>query len=651
VIQWNWNFNDIGSGQNNFSTLKNPTHIYSSAGPRNVSLRAITDKGCENTQVINIAFGEKPLANFTFETECYVRDSAIQFIDTSVSRSAIESYIWKFHDKGNVTIRNEENPEYVFSGIAEHQVELTAITEFGCRDTVRKEVFLRPTFSLSDGPYFQDFEVGQGFWISEKQQNAQVNNWQFSPLTDNFGDTETSNTTWFTNLEIREQEQSWVSSPCFNFENVEQPYIQLDIWRFFEQNRDGAVLQWTENNGQTWTNIGSIDDGINWYNSFAVPSLPGGIGWTNRIDNDWVESRHRLDSLVGKKNVQFRIFYGSDGTGITNEGVAFDDIWISTRSKKVLVEHFTNVGDSLHNASNEIIRELNKLNPQDMVSIQYHLPGPGIDSFYLSNPVGPNTRLIKYGLSGGPISIVNGSSNEFYQYTDENDQPENNDLIKSSLIDAIFSIDLTTNVVNSSMEIETEVKALENVTNREFILLLAAVQDVAYHYVNGERKTYYNVFRDFIPNGAGLTYLGDWARNDARFESFQYEIDNDLDPENLSIIAFLQDERSNEILQVATDQDSLVTGIYLPKIQSLDFLIYPNPATDMIRLKLEKSLDANEKLTIDIVDYTGKTVFIKAMKQHDNHLSIPVSSIPPGLYMVRVIGAKFMGIQKLIISE
>ena len=648
VVQWNWNFNDNSSGQDNFSTLKNPTHLYSASGPRNVSLSAVTNRGCSNTKSMNITFGDKPLADFTFETECFVSDSAIRFTDASISKAAIDGYSWKFNDNGSTTISNEQNPEYVFSSRSNYKVELIVSTEFGCTDTSEKEIFLRPTFNLADGPYFQDFGIDRGSWVANKKSDSEINSWQFGPVEDSFFEgSAPSNLAWYTNIVVRDQEQSWITSPCFNFEEVEKPYIKFDIWRAFEQNRDGAVMQSTTNNGKTWTNIGSINDGINWYNSFEIQGSPGGqaIGWSNRTDNNWIEARHRLDSLVEKRNVQFRVAYGSDGTGINNEGFAFDNIWISTRTKKVLVEHFTNVGDSLHNASNELVRELNQLNPRDMIEIQYHLPAPGIDSFNLANPGGPNIRMIKYGLSGGPISIVNG--NTTYQYSNEEDIPKNIDLITRSLTDAVFDISLTTSVENDILRIESQTKAIENIESQEFSLKLAVIQDIAYHMVENERKTYYNVFLEFIPDAAGITYLGGWSKNDVRIEEFQYTIDDDLNPENLSVIAFIQSENTNEILQVETDQDSLTTGTIQPGFNNLAFNVFPNPSDGHVNIMLHSHID--EPLEIEILDYTGKILFKKPLHQYENMHNISVSFLPKGMYLIRIAGKRISGAKRIVI--
>ena len=54
-------------------------------------------------------------------------------------------------------------------------------------------------------------------------------------------------------------------------------------------------------------------------------------------DTGWINVRNKLDIIEGKKDVKFRIVYGSDGTANENEGFAFDNFRISRRSRNVLL--------------------------------------------------------------------------------------------------------------------------------------------------------------------------------------------------------------------------------------------------------------------------------------------------------------------------
>lgn len=88
------------------------------------------------------------------------------------------------------------------------------------------------------------------------------------------------------------------------------------------------------------------------------------------------EARHTLDDLSGKKDVKFRIAYGSDATGQNNDGIAFDDIRIGARTRKVLLEHFTNLSSVAGSNSNTTVSGLATRMKADVINIQYHTNFP-----------------------------------------------------------------------------------------------------------------------------------------------------------------------------------------------------------------------------------------------------------------------------------
>jgi len=53
-----------------------------------------------------------------------------------------------------------------------------------------------------------------------------------------------------------------VNSPCFDFTNVANPAITLDIWYDIESQWDGAIMQTSIDNGTTWSLVGAKNDPI-----------------------------------------------------------------------------------------------------------------------------------------------------------------------------------------------------------------------------------------------------------------------------------------------------------------------------------------------------------------------------------------------------
>ncbi|MEF3078119.1 T9SS type B sorting domain-containing protein [Winogradskyella poriferorum] len=179
-------------------------------------------------------------------------------------------------------------------------------------------------------PYTEDFESGDGGWVADNTTNG---TWALGTPTGAIINSAASGTNaWVTNLSgnYNTNEDSWVTSPVFDFSSLSAPSIELSIWYDIEFSWDGAVLQSSIDGGTTWVNVGANGDPNNWYTDDTIGGNPGGQqeGWSGTGaagTNAWVTARHALTGLGGQSNVIFRIAFGSDGS-VVDEGFGFDDI-------------------------------------------------------------------------------------------------------------------------------------------------------------------------------------------------------------------------------------------------------------------------------------------------------------------------------------
>lgn len=136
----------------------------------------------------------------------------------------------------------------------------------------------------------------------------------------------------------------WYTSPS-NYNNdailvIESPVIDLTgevdllfsirIRHNTEAAWDGFQVEYSANGGGVWNDLGAVGDGVNWFNDTDVDAIANDAdGWSG--DNiEWQTAQIGLPAtLENNANVMFRIRFESDGT-ITDEGVAFDDIVISS---------------------------------------------------------------------------------------------------------------------------------------------------------------------------------------------------------------------------------------------------------------------------------------------------------------------------------
>lgn len=131
VVSWDWNF-----GDGTTSTLTNPTHTYTSQGPKTITL-IVTDAGGltdSHSQTVSII---APQADFSFTptaTGCSVPQTVF-FTDQSAFP---DTWSWNF---GDGTTSTNVNPAHTFTSPGSYNVSLTVSdTNFGCTDTYTETI-------------------------------------------------------------------------------------------------------------------------------------------------------------------------------------------------------------------------------------------------------------------------------------------------------------------------------------------------------------------------------------------------------------------------------------------------------------------------------------------------------------------------------
>jgi hypothetical protein len=663
IQSWLWTFDDIESGAKNNSALKNPKHRYSEGGRRDISLIATTSNNCVGREDISFNFGDKPAAAFSWETECFHAGQKIGFVNESeYKKGEITDYLWKFFSNGTYDIATTKDAEYLFDSPKDYDVELFVSTSYGCTDTIRKIIHVRPTYSLQEGSsYFEGFENGAAGWVSGSA-DPEVNSWDLGDPVD-FEGTGVGYYAWYTHISSAQPpaEQSYVTSPCFSFSGIFKPMIKFDMRRLFNANRDGAILQYTTDN---WNEVitpavgkPNENDGINWYNSVDIEGMPGGsvVGWSNVKDPYWIKARHSLDRLKGKTDVQFRFAYGSDGTAKDTKGLVFDNIWIGERSKMALIEHFTNTSDEASLSADTQLDALANSYPLDIIDIQYHTSFPGIDPFNQQNMVDPRTRASLYQVSTVPVSILNGGTNSKFWFNYAEDPLDTNLIKIQSLMDPKFSLDLQTTRAENSLYIAVNLKPLEKIADSQVTLHIAIIERIVSGItgLNGD-TLFESVLKTML---ADTSFTNDWdpASGETKTITRNWNFKNTYNADELRVIAFVQDENTREIYQSAIDQYDLHTGtdgddnIYR-SAESAVFIVFPNPAYDNVYIMFDEALE--KKAKADLFDINGKLIMTKELFPGNKLYEASMGDCPEGFYFLRITSDnQFVGLHKLVISR
>jgi gliding motility-associated-like protein len=133
LSQYAWSF---GNGVS--STATSPQYTYNSAGTYQVNLTVTTNQGCTASYSAPLTIYPVPVPNFTAPNVC--ANQNMQFASQSTIASGnISSYFWDFNGDGNPDA-STQNPVYTYQNGGSYYVELVATSNFGCRDSVIKQV-------------------------------------------------------------------------------------------------------------------------------------------------------------------------------------------------------------------------------------------------------------------------------------------------------------------------------------------------------------------------------------------------------------------------------------------------------------------------------------------------------------------------------
>ena len=224
------------------------------------------------------------------------------------------------------------------------------------------------TVEISELPYFQGFESGAADWTVFDVANSTAF-FLGVPNGNLINAAASGANAWKVGqtASIRVGTRTQVISPIFDLESI--PLVDISLSVFWESPiTDGARLQASSDDGETWTTVGAAGDPANWYNTASVQGLdfvgvgPGwsgyrtagtGSGYFNRYSTAGepgeggyatagsVGSDHWLtakNTVVGGAKTKFRVVYASRintlrdlelGSNINEDGFAFDNFAIS----------------------------------------------------------------------------------------------------------------------------------------------------------------------------------------------------------------------------------------------------------------------------------------------------------------------------------
>lgn len=175
--------------------------------------------------------------------------------------------------------------------------------------------FLR-SGSVSSFPYQNTFESNNGGWFGTGTNSS----WAWgAPGNAPISQASQGQKAWMTNLSgsHNTNELSYLNSPCFDLDQLTgEAHISFWYYRYLNTNTT-AWVEYSDDNGNTWTKLGTYGEGVGWYNHNSDY-------WAGQASG-WKQARMRLplSTITNKDQVKLR-WVLSAGAQVS-AGLALDD--------------------------------------------------------------------------------------------------------------------------------------------------------------------------------------------------------------------------------------------------------------------------------------------------------------------------------------
>lgn len=293
-------------------------------------------------------------------------------------------------------------------------------------DALIEDIFVQRSISLPD---LERFETGSGYWkkysiSSDPTWMCKIPDGSIPPLPGSpnawilspYGNYITGDTTF-------------IESSCYDLAQSGRSIFEMKLWMDSEAGKDGALIEYSKNDGANWTVLPANEYGWNWnwYNG-AVSAL-GTSGWSGLNTQNWRTVKQVLPATLSiEPKVKFRVKWASDNAN-TYRGMAVDEVRLYAAPVDIGVFKI----DSFANRCQHInpdrltvtIKNLGinplKQNDTVIVGFDFNRQHMAVDTFMLGADLLPG-QTIKHTFSE-PVDVSEPGSYNLTAYTLIEDDP------------------------------------------------------------------------------------------------------------------------------------------------------------------------------------------------------------------------------------
>lgn len=327
-------------------------------------------------------------------------------------------------------------------------------------------------------------------------------------------------------------------------------------------------------------------------------------------------------------------------------GFALLSTQIYAQERTVLYEEFTGENCPPCASANPGLMQLIN-NHDDVIIIKYQSPIPSGGPIYNQNTSDVQTRMSYYSVPFAPYGRIDGKV-----VMEPDGQPAQNrghvGYTTSQMLNEAASVapkvaveikNYARTLGSSTVSFDVEVTTLDELALPTVVLHVAALETLHFNTppgTNGE-KDFYNVVRKMYPGPQGQSVDNSVPVNSSQTFTYEVElpdyVDLNKDHENIKFVAFVQDNNNRAVLNAT--QSGFPVNIQ-DLLKETNIAVYPNPAQDILNIKLESPLYGEANW--NIMDITGKIIYSSKFELNANiqEMTLDISKLSSGMYILQL---------------
>ncbi len=294
--------------------------------------------------------------------------------------------------------------------------------------------------------------------------------------------------------------------------------------------------------------------------------------------------------------------------------------------KKIVVEHFTNTLCGICASRNPGFYTALRPN-SDVIHIAYHPSSPYSSCLFNNqNRAENDSRTRHHDVFGGtPTFIINGAL--------RGTSAVQNATVYNEFRNQTSPLSLKVSLIPSgpdSLEAMVEVQAVDQHNFDTLFLFVPMVEDTVFYAAPNGENTHYDVFRKSFTGTESLKFKAPIRGGNAFKYNKMIARNSIWEATRLYTIAIISDVNRNVVQTERSPLFKAVLSLSVKETANDLTIVFPNPATNLLKLKSEITL-MNERFVI--LDLLGR---VKSTGQINDNESIDISELIAGQYLIKI---------------